>query len=72
MNAAKPPHLPPDVAQRFVEDMQAYFAEENGDRRDEIVLRQLHALWQYQSPHAKALRLSDIRRMFEEMRDLAG
>ena len=35
--------LPPEVARRFVEDMEAFFRETNPIKRDEIALRQLHA-----------------------------
>jgi hypothetical protein len=37
----KPTELPPDVARAFVEDMRAYFAEENQIKRDGIAVRQL-------------------------------
>jgi hypothetical protein len=43
--AERPPiELPPEVAQAFVEDMRAYFAEPNPIRRDEIAAYQLHVL----------------------------
>jgi len=35
---------PPGVARRFVEDMRAFHAEPNAIKRDEIAVRQLHAL----------------------------
>jgi hypothetical protein len=35
--------LPPEVARRFVEDMEAFYAEPNATKRDEIAARQLHA-----------------------------
>jgi hypothetical protein len=47
--------------------MQAYFAEPNGTKRDEIAVRQLHARKEYQGPREKKLRLSDIKGMFQEM-----
>jgi hypothetical protein len=34
------PELPPAVAHAFVEDMRAFFAEENQIKRDEIAARQ--------------------------------
>jgi hypothetical protein len=40
----KPLDLPPAVARAFVKDMRAYFAEDDGHRRDAIAVRQLHAL----------------------------
>ena len=66
--SGEPKELPPDVAQRFVEDMRAYFAEEDGHKRDEIAARQLHALHQHQPPHEKKLSLEDIKEMFERIR----
>jgi hypothetical protein len=61
--------LPPAVARAFIEDMQAYFAEENRYRQDAIAVRQLHALKQYQGPREKPLRLSDVKAMFRQMKD---
>jgi hypothetical protein len=46
----KPLDLPPEVARRFIEDLAAYFAETNQHKQDEIALRQLHALWEFQGP----------------------
>jgi len=59
--------LPPNVAKAFVKDMRAYFAEENRYKQDQIALRQLHALKEYQLPRRKPLRLSDIKSMFQPM-----
>ena len=49
-------------------DMRAFHREKNPIKADEIVARQLHALRQYQRPHGKKLRLSDVKRLFELMR----
>lgn len=65
----KPLDLPPAVARAFIEDMQAYFAEENRYKQDEIAVRQLHALKQHQGPREKPLRLSDVKAMFQQMKD---
>ena len=65
----KPIELPPRVAQAFVRDIRAFFKAKN--QRDEIASRQLHALWAFQSPPDKKLRLADVKQMFLEMRDLA-
>ena len=65
----KPPELPPDVAHAFVEDMRAYFAEDNPIKRDGIAVRQLRALREHQGPREKKLRLSDVKKMFAEMKD---
>jgi hypothetical protein len=60
--------LPPAVARRFVEDMRAYFAEEDDHKRDEIAARQLHVLRRHQPPREKKLSLSDVKEMFERIR----
>jgi len=64
-----PLEVPAQVAQQFVEDMRAFFAEENAIKRDEIAARQLHALSQRLRPGDRKLRLSDIKGMFVQMRD---
>jgi hypothetical protein len=59
----------PAVARRFVEDMRAFqAAEPNAIKRAEIAARQLHGLKQRD---AGKLRLSDVKEMFEQMRDRA-
>jgi len=58
--------LPPWIARRFVDDMRAFHAETNAIKRDEIAARQLHALRPH---HAGKLRLSDVKEMFQLMRD---
>jgi hypothetical protein len=64
----KPLELPPAVANEFVRDMKAYFAEKDGYKRDLIAVGQLHALKQHQPPGEKPLRLPDIKQMFREMK----
>ena len=61
MVVRKPLDLPPDVARSFVQDMRAYFAEDNPIKRDGIAVRQLRALREPQGPRAKKLRLSDVK-----------
>ena len=39
-----PLEIPPAVARQFIADMQAYYAEDDAVKRDEIANRQLHAL----------------------------
>jgi hypothetical protein len=72
MKAPKRIDLPPTVARAFVEDMRAYYAEEDGHKRDAIAVRQLHALKVHQGPREKALRLSDVKQMFREMKGTRG
>ena len=68
----KPLEPPPEIARRFFEDLRAYHREKNPLKADEIAGRQLHALRQYQRPREKKLRLSDVKAMFEELKDHAG
>ena len=68
----KPLDLPPAVARAFVDDMRAYFAEENPIKRDGIAVRQLRALREHQGAREKKLRLSDVKEMFEQMRNHAN
>jgi hypothetical protein len=65
----KPLDLPPAVARAFVEDMRASFAEENHIKRDGIAVRQLRALREHQGPREKKLRLSDVKEMFEQLKN---
>jgi hypothetical protein len=67
--ARKPLELPPVVARAFVQDMRAYFDEENPIKREGIAVRQLRALREHQGPREKKLRLSDIKEMFVQMKD---
>jgi len=64
-----PLNLPPNIARAFVEDMRAYFAEEDRRKRDEIALRQLHVLREHQGPREQALGLSDVKAMFLHVRN---
>ncbi len=70
----KPPKqlgLPPAVARAFVQDMRAFFAaKQDRYKQEEIALRQLLALKEYQGPREKALRLSDVKQMFREMKGI--
>jgi hypothetical protein len=65
----KPLELPPEVARRFFEDMRAFHRERGPIKRDEIAARQLHALAGYLRPRDRKLRLSDVKELFEQMRD---
>jgi hypothetical protein len=56
--------LPPAIASVFIKDMEAYFAEEDGYRRDAIAARQLFVLRKIQGPRERPLRLSDVKRTF--------
>jgi hypothetical protein len=63
--------LPPSVARAFVRDMRAFFKAKNQLKQDEIASRQLHALWAFQSPRDKKLRLADVKEIFLQMKDHA-
>jgi hypothetical protein len=64
--------LPPEVARRFVADMEAFFAEPRAIKRDEIAARQLHALREHRKPRDPRLRLSDVKELFTRMRDFTN
>jgi hypothetical protein len=59
--------LPPAAARAFVKDMRAFYAAK-GHEADAIAAQQLHALRQH---YKGKLRLTDIKEMFEAMRDQA-
>jgi hypothetical protein len=63
--------LPPSIARAFVKDVRAFFAEEDKHRQDEIAARQLSALNEHRGRQEKPLRLSDIKMMFEALKDQA-
>jgi hypothetical protein len=65
----KPLELPSEVALRFFEDMRAFHRERSQIKRDEIPACQLHALSGYLAPRDRKPRLSDIKEIFEQMRD---
>ena len=71
MVSRKPLDLPPAAARAFVENMRAYFAEEDAVIRDAIAARQRHALSEFQSSREIKLRLSDGKRMFILMNNKA-
>jgi hypothetical protein len=60
-----------EIARRFFEDLRAFHRKKNPIKVDEIAGRQLHALRQYQRPCEKKLRLSDVKQLFELMKDKA-
>jgi hypothetical protein len=62
-------NLPPEVARRFVEDMEAFHAEPNPLKREGIALRQLQILREYRSPRDGKLRLPDVKELFKLMHD---
>lgn len=61
--------LPPEVAKAFARDMRAYFKAKGQNERDEIAARQRSALSEFQGPRDKKLRLTDVTKMFHELKD---
>jgi hypothetical protein len=64
----KPLELPPAAALRFLADMQAFHSTD-AIKCNQIAARQLHALREHLPSDAK-LTLSDVKVLFERMRDL--
>jgi hypothetical protein len=52
--------------------MRAFFAEDDAFKRDAIAVRQLRALEKYRLPLRPRLRLDDMKRLFEIMRERLG
>ena len=58
--------LPSRVARAFLADMRAYHAAKGQLRKDEIAAKQLWPLKQHWNGK---LRITDVRELFEQMRD---
>ncbi|WP_316172387.1 hypothetical protein [Bradyrhizobium sp. SZCCHNRI2049] len=70
---ARPPlDLPPAVARAFMADLAAYRAAATGFDKDAIAARQLRALREHLRPSDGRLRLTDVRELFEAMREHAN
>jgi len=61
--------LPPEVTKAFVRDMRLFFKAKDQNKRDEIAARQRSALSEFQGPRDKKLRVTDVIKMFQEMKD---
>jgi len=61
-------NLPAAVAHALVADALAYFDEPDQIKRGVIAVKQLHALKELQGPREKPFSLSDVKKMFAEMR----
>ena len=70
MISKKPFELPPEVAREFFGDVHAYFAEKDRHKRDLIAVYQLRALQKYQGPLERKLQLSDVKELFDRLKDL--
>jgi hypothetical protein len=69
MIKGKPMEIPPAAALRFLADMRAFHSTDDAIKRDQIAALQLHALRELLPRDAK-LTLSDVKVLFERMRDL--
>lgn len=69
MIARKPLKVPPHIARAFLADMRAYLRATSELKRDEIAAHQLRILSSYFRPGDKKMQLSDVRNLFELMRD---
>jgi hypothetical protein len=49
--------------------MRAFHAERNSIKQDEIAARQLRELREHRRPSDPKLRLADVRKLFELMKD---
>jgi len=67
--ARKPLNLPVTVAKTFVKYMRAYHSEPSAIKRDRIAGDAAHLLKPYLPPRDRKLRLPDIYKMFEQMKD---
>jgi len=61
--------LPPESAKAFVRDRRLFFKAKDQNKRDEIAARQRSALSEFQGPRDKKLRVTDVIKMFQEMKD---
>ncbi|MBR0938764.1 hypothetical protein [Bradyrhizobium jicamae] len=59
--------IPPEVAQQFLADMQAYHSEHDTLRRDEIAFRARQILLQH-VPAGATLPLTDVEEIFERLK----
>ncbi|QOZ25262.1 hypothetical protein [Bradyrhizobium sp. CCBAU 51753] len=63
----KPLEIPPEVARQFIAEMQAYHAEYDVTRREEIAARARHMLLEHM-PKGSKLRLTEVQELFDQMR----
>ena len=67
----KPIEIPSAAAKAFVKDMRAFHAAKTGLEKDEVAVRQLHALREFQRPGDKQIKITDVHRLFAAMKDQA-
>lgn len=63
----RPLDLPPEVAQEFMRDLEAYFAATTGLAKEEIAARQLRTLREHLRPSDGRLTVNNVRDLFEAM-----
>jgi hypothetical protein len=59
------------VAKNFVRDLLAFHAETNQTKAHEIAARQMAVLQQYQGAREKPIRVTDVIKIFRQMKDQA-
>ena len=64
----KPIELPPAVAKAFVRDMRKFFKAKTGFDRDEIAAATGWMLKEH-LPRGTKLRLTDVKELFQQMRN---
>lgn len=64
----KPLEIPPEAGRRFAAKMQAYHAEHDTIRRDAIAAEARHILLEHM-PAGSKLRVTEVKELFELMRD---
>ena len=62
----KPPEISREIAKRFLRDMRDFHAELNPIKRDQIAAGTLHML---KEQYRGELRLADVKRLFDQVRD---
>jgi hypothetical protein len=63
--------IPPTAAGAFVKDMRAFHAAKTGFDKDEIAVRQLHALREFQRSGDRQIKITDVHGLFAVMKDQA-
>jgi hypothetical protein len=61
--------IPPEIARKVADDMQAYFEETDGHKRDAIAATTLSRLKPFVPRYGERLRLSGVKRLFRMMKE---
>jgi hypothetical protein len=63
----KMPDIPLEIARKVIDDMRAFYAEQDGHKRDGIAAETLERLRPYQPKYGKKIRLMDVKELFQQM-----